>query len=125
MNDIDELIKQALCEDDAKWFDELDEQAMHEMVIDSFRGKLRWFVVLVYISVVLFTVLLAVCAWQLFRTEDVHAAMAWGFGLLFSALAVAMLKIWYWMELNKNAMIREMKRMELQLARLSARGENH
>jgi hypothetical protein len=32
-----------------------------------------------------------------------------------------MMKIWYWLELNKNAVTREIKRLELQVARLSAR----
>ena len=32
-----------------------------------------------------------------------------------------MLKMWYWMELNKNALTRGIKRVELQLALLSNR----
>jgi hypothetical protein len=32
-----------------------------------------------------------------------------------------MLKVMYWMELNKNAVTREIKRLELQIARLANR----
>jgi hypothetical protein len=34
---------------------------------------------------------------------------------------VAILKIWFWMEMHKNAVLREVKRLELQIARLAAR----
>ena len=49
MKDIDEAIRDALSEEDAKWFDELDEHSMPELVVDSFRGKRRWFVAMVYV----------------------------------------------------------------------------
>jgi len=32
-----------------------------------------------------------------------------------------MLKMYFWMEINKNVMLREVKRLELQVARLAAR----
>jgi len=31
------------------------------------------------------------------------------------------MKTWWWMEVNKNAITREVKRLELQIARLAAR----
>ena len=36
--------------------------------------------------------------------------------LVFLLIAISMMKIWYWMELNKHAIMRELKRVELQLA---------
>ena len=36
-------------------------------------------------------------------------------------LAVAMLKMYFWMEMNKNVTLREVKRLELQIARLVSR----
>ena len=35
--------------------------------------------------------------------------------------AIAGMKVWYWLELNKNAVTREIKRLELQIARLASR----
>jgi hypothetical protein len=121
MNDIDELIKQALCEDDARWFNELEEQSMREMVVESFRGKMRWLVVLVYFWIGTFALLALISGIQLLRTEDPRIMLLMAVGFLFCCVSVAMLKVWYWIELSKKATIREMKRIELQLARLSAR----
>jgi hypothetical protein len=121
MNDIDELIKQALCEDDARWFNELEEQSMREMVVESFRGKMRWLVVLVYFWIGTFALLAVISGIQLLRTEDPRIMLLMAVGFLFCCVSLAMLKVWYWIELSKKATIREMKRIELQLARLSAR----
>ena len=42
------------------------------------------------------------------------AASALGFG------GVALVKVWFWMDLQKNAIMREVKRLELQVASLAA-----
>ena len=51
--------------------------------------------------------------------DIIQPDIAWAGGFGLSLIAIAMLKIWYWMELNKNAVTREVKRVELQLARLA------
>ncbi|HEY6563481.1 MAG TPA: DUF6768 family protein, partial [Pirellulaceae bacterium] len=99
MQDIDELIRQALCDEDAKWFDQLDEQSMREMVIDSFRGKMRWLVVTVYVAVTVAALAALYCGIQFFRAPDERTMMMHGLGFLTSVLAVSLLKTWYWMEL--------------------------
>jgi|GEM_PF-3584282 len=36
-------------------------------------------------------------------------------------LGIGLIKIWYWMELNRNTVLREIKRLELQVAHLAGR----
>ena len=124
MKDIDELIREALSEEDARWFDEWDEQSLTEMVVDSFRGKSRWLVIVVYVSIFVFVVLMLFAAVQFFSADSIKEMIAWATGFLMCHLAVAMLKMWYWMELNKNAVTRGIKRIELQLARLSNQNDD-
>jgi uncharacterized membrane protein YciS (DUF1049 family) len=121
MMEIDDLIRQALSEEDARWFNELDEPSLREMVVDSFRGRLRWYVIVVYVSTAVLLFLAGYTLFQVFRAAELRGTVLYGIGFLFCSLIIAMLKIWYWMELNRNAMTREMKRVELQLARLSSR----
>jgi hypothetical protein len=45
----------------------------------------------------------------------------WSVGAVITMLGVAMLKMYFWMEVNKNIVLREVKRLELQVARLSMR----
>ena len=122
MKEIDAIIREAMDnEEDRRWFDELDEQSLREMVLDSFKGKSRWLVYTVYLSLTVFTVLFVISAFRFFAVESEREMIAWGVSAIFCSIAIAMLKIWYWIELNKNAVTREIKRFELQLARLTSR----
>ena len=122
MKEIDAIIREAMnTEEDRRWFDELDEQSLREMVLDSFKGKSRWLVYTVYFSLTVFTVLFVLSAIRFFAVESEREMITWGLSAIFFSIAIAMLKIWYWIELNKNAVTREIKRFELQLARLTSR----
>ena len=58
-------------------------------------------------------------AWQLFTQASITGQAYWAVGFVLSFAVVALLKIWFWMVLNRNAVLREVKRLELQLARLA------
>ncbi len=60
------------------------------------------------------------CAWNVFTVSDLRETVIWTAGALWAAIAVAMLKMYFWMEMNKNVVLREVKRLELQIARLAA-----
>jgi len=51
----------------------------------------------------------------------VRETVIWTAGALWAAIAVAMLKMYFWMEMNKNVVLREVKRLELQIARLASK----
>lgn len=122
MKDIDDIIREAIAnEEDKRWFDELDEQSVQERVVDSFRGKSRWLVLLVYVCIAIFACLFLFSAAKFITADTERGMIAWGVSAMFCCTAVALMKIWYWMELNKNAVTREIKRFELQLARLTSR----
>lgn len=121
MEHLDRAIREALRDDDGEVFDGLGEQSMCELVIDSFRSRQRWMVTLVFFWTFAIFAGSVVCAVMFFRAEETREAVAWAVGVIIGMNGVGLLKSWYWMQLNKNALMREIKRMELQLARLSAR----
>ena len=122
MKEIDRKIREALQTQDAELFDEIGgEPAVHEMVIDSFRGRLRWLVVLAAVWGAVILALALLCAVQFFRVDTVREMLAWATGCVLCVVYVMAMKVWYWMELNKNAVTREVKRLELEIARLAAR----
>ncbi len=124
MNDLDDTIRKAMIDEDAEAFDKLSEQSMAEMVIDSFRTRQRWLIAIVFLWTLVMFAASVVCLVQFFRVENDREAIAWGGGFIFGMIAVGLLKTWYFMELNKNSVMREIKRMELQIARLSSRLES-
>ncbi|MCH8830657.1 MAG: hypothetical protein IID45_13860 [Planctomycetes bacterium] len=124
MSDIDKKIRQALVAEDSALFEEFrEEQSMLEMVADTFRGRHRWLVVMVFVATSVFVALSVFCGIQFYRADGIRELILWAGGFGFSLLAVMANKIWFWMELNKNAVTREIKRVELQIAQLAARLE--
>ncbi len=122
MKEIDRKIREALQAQDAEMFDEIaGEPAVHEMIIDSFRGRLRWLVVLAAVWCTAFLALAVVCAVQFFRANTIREMLAWATGCVLCTVYVMAMKVWYWMELNKNVVTREVKRLELEITRLATR----
>ncbi len=75
----------------------------------------------VFVTIPAFVVVAVVAAVQFFQVETVNEMIAWACAFMFCLIAIAMMKVWYWMELNKNTLIREVKRVELQIAQLTNR----
>ncbi len=78
-------------------------------------------VLMVWVYIFVFFGLTIMTAVQFFKVETTREMIAWAIGFVFCINAVAMLKMWYFMEMNKNAVTREVKRLELQIARLAKR----
>jgi hypothetical protein len=124
MSELDDKIRQALREEDRELFEAYSgEPGLFGMVAESFRGRHRWLVALVWLWSLVFFILSIVAAVQFFYAETTRAMLAWAIGFIYCTMAVAMLKSWYWMEMNKNIHTREIKRLELQIARLAQRIE--
>lgn len=115
---IDLLIKEALNKEEANFYENLDEQSMPEMVTGLFKGKLKWFAILTMILTLVWFGVAIFCAIKFFNTEELREMMIYGAGFFLSMMIVTMLKIWNWMQMDKNAIMRELKRMELQIAML-------
>ena len=121
MEEIDELIKETLTEEEAKFYDDLDEQSFWQMVFGIFKGKNSWIVYLMSIVQVMFFGLFIYCAIQFFKVEATNDLIKWGiFGTL-CLMASSMLKLFSWMQMDKKAIIREIKRLELQVSSLSGK----
>lgn len=124
MNELDKKIREALSQQDAELFDEIGgEQSLLEMGIGIFHGRNRRWVFFSMFLTLAFTVLTFVCVVKFFSAENptTRELIAWATGSIVCMLATAMLKLWFWMEMNKNAVTREVKRLELQIARLAKR----
>ena len=99
-----------------------DEQNIFQMMLGIYRGKNRWLNVIAVLYTFAFTGLAVWSAISFFNAETTHGQLAWGFGFTFCVLAVGNLKMWLWMQMDKNAVLREVKRLELQVALLAQRG---
>lgn len=115
------LIREALGEPSDEGVDELKTQSVAELLTETFRGQNRR---LAYggavVNVVFFgaTVLSGI---RFLRADDLRVLLFWGFVMLLCFGAVTAIKIWYWMEMNRLAVTREIKRVELHVVQLAKR----
>jgi len=116
---IDRLIRDALSSEEAEAYDQLGEQTLLNEALSVLHGRakyINWMVVFfsfVWFGITIFS------AFQFFETEAIKELIMWAVIFIFSMTAVSALKLWYWMEMNKNATIRELKRVELQVSHLA------
>jgi len=117
--EIDQLIKETLTQEEAKFYDELEEQNLFQKVSGLFRGKMKWIFVILNLSMLLIFAVMVYCIVQFFNTEATNESIQWGLGIIICMSAISMLKLLGWMQMDKNDILREMKRLELQVATLS------
>ncbi|WP_452228360.1 MULTISPECIES: DUF6768 family protein [unclassified Lacinutrix] len=121
MEDIDKLIKDTLTQEEAKFYDTLEEQSVLGMIFGLFQGKNKWLLIMMNFMTVVFFGLFIYCVLQFFQAEATKDLLKWGLGSIVFMLGVSMLKIFAWMQMDKNALLRELKRLELQVSSLSGK----
>ena len=122
MNELDKKIQEALRAEDAELFkDFAEEPSVFEMLMETCRGRHRWLNILGAFWTLVFLVLGIIAAVKFFSAEGTRDIVMWAAACIVCVSAVSMLKIWYFLEMNKNSVTREIKRLELQIARLAAR----
>lgn len=126
MNEFDKKIAEALRKDDADLFGEIDtDPGIFEMLFETFRGKHRWLNLLGAVWTLIFLLLGIAAAVAFFRADATRELVMWASAFILCLSAVALLKVWYWLEMQRVAVMREIKRVELQIARLAARIGSH
>ena len=121
MEDIDKLIKETLNEEEARFYDELDEQNLFQMLGGLFKGKNSWLTLVMNLINALVFGLLIYCIIQTFDVESTNDLILWVGAVLLCFFTMSMLKIYMWMQMHRNALTREIKRLELQVSSLSGR----
>jgi hypothetical protein len=121
MYELDRKIREALAPDEAELLGPPGEAPLWGQVIEMFQGRLRWvswLVAVAGLAILVFTIVAVVC---FFRAESTKEQIAWAGGFGLGLIGVSFSRLWFWLLFHRNAVLREVKRVELQLARLSRR----
>ncbi len=113
-----------MTQEEAKFYDEFGEQNLVQMLGWVFKGKLGWLVVNMNIVSIIVFGLFIYCSVQFFNTEETNELIRWSISGTFCMLIVVMLKLFVWMQMDKNSILREMKRLEFQVSILSSKLSN-
>ncbi|MFD2561148.1 DUF6768 family protein [Aquimarina rubra] len=121
MEDIDKLIKETLTNEEAKFYDELDEQNLLEMVGGLFKTRNSWIIIIMFIVNLVVFGLFIYCLIQFLNTDNTNELIRWSAAGFFCIMITGMLKLFSWMQMDKNALLREIKRLELQISSIAAK----
>lgn len=117
-DDTDRLIREALEQEDARAFRDIEDPSMTSLLVATFEGTRGRFAVLGAVLNVLFFVGGVTGVVQLFRADDALSVARWGAVALLCFGMVVAVKIWYWLEMVRLALTREIKRVELRIAQI-------
>lgn len=121
MNKIDDLIGQALTEEDRALLASHSEPGYLAQAFGLFRGPLAWAMWLVNIASGVAFFAGAWAIWKMFGTSDPLIAVKWGVASLLLFQVTAMCKIFMANRMEANRLLRELKRVELQISLLRDR----
>ena len=121
MTDLDDKIRQALKGSGVDPIDFEEEGTLREQVFETFRGKHRWLTILVTVEQFIFFGITIFAAVKFFHVDSTRNQIFYATVFLACFWVGIAFKMWYWMLLNRNAVTREVKRLELQLAVLARR----
>ena len=124
-NEIDELIKEALGEEEASYYSQLEkEQSLLEEGLSLYTGSRKWISYWITFVILVLLVGSIYCLVEFFRVEETKDLMIWGGGFFFGMFMITSLKVWAWMQMDKNSLIREIKRLEFQVNALAMEIKN-
>ncbi len=120
MNELHRAIRQSLSAEDAELLDRFGaDQSLHRQVLATFAGQLRWFNAAGWVAGAVLFAVACVFAFRFWSAQDLREMLRWGAASALAFAGLALVKVWFWLELQKNAIVRELKRLEVQVASLA------
>tara|TARA_R110002124_G_scaffold91809_11_gene233528 strand:- start:1122 stop:1511 length:390 start_codon:yes stop_codon:yes gene_type:complete len=120
--DLDAMIAEALDAEDRELLDRLgSEPGYFAQALGLFGGQLGWVMWVTYITNIAAAGLAIWSAWQMIGATDALAAIRWGVASLAAMQVGLFMKGFLGQQMQNNRVIREVKRLELQLVRSQAR----
>lgn len=116
MTEFDDRLRGALSADDQAFLQGLeDERGLFAQMGDTLTGPLKYWTAFAFVLSLIFLCGTIYCAIRLSQAESLTETALWLAGFMWTSLAVAMVKLWFWLRMNHLATLRELKRMELRL----------
>ena len=117
MNNLDDDIRKLLDNGETP-YDLEKEEGLFRQLAGIFRGKMRWWSILVIIETVVVLVLMVLAIAEFFHVEDTKSQIFYATGVVLLGMVMLLLKLWGWMQMNRYAIQREIKRLELRILEL-------
>lgn len=117
-NDLDRMIDEALSAEESELMRQIGEEPNYvTQAFGIFSGRLGWVHTVMMIAQTVLFVIGVWLAWRFFNTNDPMEAIHLGFPSAVLIIMGGMMKLSLWPSIQTNRVLREMKRLELQIAR--------
>jgi hypothetical protein len=121
MNTTDERIRQVLDAEDQAFLERLEsDRGLWRQMGDSLSGPMGGWAKLVFAMTFVLGIALLLAAWQLVTVESTREQIVWGAATITLVMATGFLKDWMFSRMNRLTVLREVKRLQLQIAMLEA-----
>ncbi len=119
MTHIDDRVSAALDADDRAFLEQLDDnRGMFRQIGDSLDGPLGGWAKLMFAVSFVIGIALVYFIWQLVTADGLEATVLWATATLTGLIMQGFLKQWFFSRMNMITILRELKRLELQVAML-------
>jgi hypothetical protein len=122
MNDIDDKILAAIQAETEQSLEEYQEElGLFGLIGESFKGAFKWVVIGAIIMILVFAGLVVYSGINFYHASDIALKLNWFAAGLVAFIIFAILRLWFFMELNRLSIKREIKRVELQVSLLATK----
>jgi hypothetical protein len=116
MSDFDDKLRQALENGEPI---ELDRQeSLRDMLAQSFKVQQRWMVLFLWVEGLAVMVAGIWAGVSLYRAQELKPLIVWSTVLIVCSVFFVLVKVVGWQWMNKYSILREIKRLELQISAL-------
>jgi hypothetical protein len=120
IGNLDKAIQQSLSQEDQDFLASLDEEpAYMDQYMGLFKGRLGW---VNWLTTILIILMCLVLIYAIDRFEnvapDIEGMLKWGGISAFCVMGILLSKLWAALHLQTNRVLRELKKLELQIASL-------
>jgi uncharacterized membrane protein len=120
MTKLDDAIRLTLMDEDRDFLAQFDrEPDSVAQMAGVFSGPLAWIYIAFMIAAVILAPVGIYAAWQFFNATDLRPLFYWGFAVTAILIVLSVVRIVIFMQINTNRVLRELKRLELRIARLA------
>lgn len=121
MTDFDKTLKELLsAEDEVFLAENLKEKDFYSEVWGSLKGPGKGLYISTWIGILVFSAGLIFCVWKLFQVQTTREMILFGsFAIMLNSAQIA-LKLWFNMRINRQAIVTDIKRLQLAVSRMAA-----
>ena len=119
MNDFDDKLAKAL--ETGETIELPEEENLLQMLAHTFRSKLRWMMILLYIEGFAICGVIIWAAFRLYAAQEIKQMIVYSMTIVLCAVVMVIIKVVGWQQMSRVSIMREIKRLELQLVRLQNR----